>query len=295
VSETDVFISYASGDKPVADTVCASLEQQGLRCWIVHRDVTPGASWLGGAVVDQAIQRSRAVVVVFSKRADRSSDVEHQLEWAAASNIPILALRLGGVLPVVMAARSRAFRWTDAASPPTDRDLEKLGHLLLGAIGRGAPGPAVAAVGAVPPAGAEAAGARAVFLSAKSEDYGHAKQVYEFLVSSGVGVFFSEETLTDLGRSNYRKEIDRALEAAEHMVVITSSVDYLLSPWVEAEWGFFINESRSGRKAGNLITLLVGSLQPSNLPASLRQYQALPFDAASFSKLLRYVGLRSGR
>ena len=42
----DVFISYASSDKVVADAVCSQLESlHRIRCWIAPRDVTPGASW----------------------------------------------------------------------------------------------------------------------------------------------------------------------------------------------------------------------------------------------------------
>ena len=38
----DVFISYASHDKAVANAVCGHLERAGLACWIAPRNVTPG-------------------------------------------------------------------------------------------------------------------------------------------------------------------------------------------------------------------------------------------------------------
>jgi hypothetical protein len=128
-----------------------------------------------------------------------------------------------------------------------------------------------------------------VFISAKSEDYPHAKRVYDFLIARGVPTFFSHETLPELANADYRKEIDKALDNSEHMIVVVSRGDYARSPWVEAEWGFFINEKRSGRKPGNLITLTVGNLQPGNLPPSLRYYEAIPWDDHAFEKLLRYV------
>ena len=34
VPNHDVFISYSSKDKPVADAVCAALESKRVRCWI---------------------------------------------------------------------------------------------------------------------------------------------------------------------------------------------------------------------------------------------------------------------
>jgi len=55
-----------------------------------------------------------------------------------------------------------------------------------------------------------------------------------------------------MGNSDYRREIDRALEQAKHLIVVTSRKEYVESKWVEAEWGSFINEKRSGRKDGIL-------------------------------------------
>ena len=90
-----------------------------------------------------------------------------------------------------------------------------------------------------------------VFISARHSDYEYATQIYRFLGSRGLAVFFSEESLPQLGSSDYRREIDRALDEAQYMIVVTSSTENVQSSWVEAEWGFFINEKRSGRKSGN--------------------------------------------
>ena len=129
-----------------------------------------------------------------------------------------------------------------------------------------------------------------VFISAKSADYGQARQVFQFLQSRGVAVFLSDESLPELGSSDYRKEIDRALDQAEHMVVVTSSRENVEASWVEAEWGFFINEKRSGRKLGNLVILVTGQFHPRDLPPSLRYYEAMSLGPEAFEKLLRYVG-----
>ena len=127
-----------------------------------------------------------------------------------------------------------------------------------------------------------------VFVSAKSSDYEHAARVYEFLTASGVSTFFSQESLPQLGVSDYRREIDRALDEAEHMVVVTSSAEHAQSPWVEAEWGFFINEKRSGRKRGNLVTVVTGALRPGDLPPSLRYYEVIRLEDG-LDTLVRYL------
>ena len=55
----DVFISYSSKDKAVADAVCAGLEGRGIACWMAPRDIVPGVDW-GAAIIDAigADQRS---------------------------------------------------------------------------------------------------------------------------------------------------------------------------------------------------------------------------------------------
>ena len=131
-----------------------------------------------------------------------------------------------------------------------------------------------------------------IFISARTDDYEYAGQIYRFLKSAGLSVFFSHESLPELASSDYRKQIDDALDRAEHMIVVTSSRANVDSSWVEAEWGLFINEKRSGRKSGNLITVIVGDLKPGDLPPSLRYYEVIPFGPESLPRILRYVKQR---
>jgi hypothetical protein len=128
-----------------------------------------------------------------------------------------------------------------------------------------------------------------VFISAKSADFTYAERVYHRLAEAGVSAFFSQETLPELKNADYRREIDRALDEVDHMIVVTSSLEHVLAPWVEAEWGFFINEQRSGRKRGNLVTVVVGDLAPGDLPPALRYNQVIPFEGDGLDRVLAYV------
>jgi hypothetical protein len=129
-----------------------------------------------------------------------------------------------------------------------------------------------------------------IFLSAKSEDYVSANRVYTHLTDHGYSVFFSDQTLPRMGNSDYRREIDRALEQAKHLVVVTSRKEYVESKWVEAEWGSFINEKRSGRKDGNIIVVLAGSMQIGDLPISLRSFETRFLDnPKTLEQILNYL------
>lgn len=71
--------------------------------------------------------------------------------------------------------------------------------------------------------------------------------------------------------------------------MVGSSVENILSGWVEAEWRVFINEKRSGRKLGNILTIIPGTLHPQHLPMSLRYYEVFQLENALSSRLLEYL------
>lgn len=41
----NVFLSYSSMDKQIADSVCSILEQNHIKCWIAPRDILSGKNW----------------------------------------------------------------------------------------------------------------------------------------------------------------------------------------------------------------------------------------------------------
>lgn len=128
-----------------------------------------------------------------------------------------------------------------------------------------------------------------VFISKKTADYPLAKKLYDFLVERGISVFLSEKSLPSIGGAEYMKEIDDALESSRHLIVVGSSIDNISSSWVEAEWRLFINEKRSGRKNGNVVTMVSGNLTPQDIPMSLRYYEVMTFNDDSMKKLLNYL------
>jgi TolB-like protein len=87
-----VFISYASQDAAVANSIVENLEQQGLRCWLAPRDVKPGAQYADAIVA--AINEAKAVVLLLSQDAMASSHVSREVERAASKHKPIIAFRI---------------------------------------------------------------------------------------------------------------------------------------------------------------------------------------------------------
>ena len=88
----DVFISYASPDAAVANSVVAALERRGIACWIAPRDVTPGTFY--GDEIVHAIDDAKASVLILSQNAAASQHVLREVERAASKRHPVVSLRI---------------------------------------------------------------------------------------------------------------------------------------------------------------------------------------------------------
>lgn len=126
-----------------------------------------------------------------------------------------------------------------------------------------------------------------VFISCKSEDYKLAEEVYHYLKLHDINSFLSSTELRKLKDSEYIHAISEALDSAYHLIVLSSSKENTESKWVKFEWTTFLNEVLSGRKEGQIMTLLDG-MKIEDLPVVLRHYESFtPNDYKS--RILPYV------
>jgi len=138
----DLFISYSNVDSACAQTVCKSLEEAGLRCWIAPRDIAPGADW-AEQIID-AMNGVRVMLFVFSLSSNASQQVKREIERAVHKNLVIIPLRIDNVLP----SKSLEYflssqHWFDAFAAPLETYMEPLAHhvraILRQGEGGGAP------------------------------------------------------------------------------------------------------------------------------------------------------------
>jgi hypothetical protein len=121
----DVFISYSSKDKAVADAVCATLEAKKIRCWIAPRDVLPGLPY--GQALSDALRASRIMVVVLSANSNASQQVMREVESAVDGGLTIVPLRIENVQPSgSMEYFLKAIHWLDALTGPLEEHLQVL-------------------------------------------------------------------------------------------------------------------------------------------------------------------------
>lgn len=131
-----------------------------------------------------------------------------------------------------------------------------------------------------------------VFLSCKSEDYSKAEPIYHWLVANGHRPFFAHISLKISqihGESVvFGDEVDEALDEADNMIVFTSNAEYVKKGYVKDEWRTFVEEQRTGRKSGMLVTILDG-VRIEELPIRLRSVQS--FNLSNYKDgILRFLG-----
>src|SRR5260370_35360902 len=75
-----VFISYAQKDGEVARSLSTQLAKRGLRVWLADDQVFPGDNvW---SRIGEALETSRAMVVLLSPDSVRSENLRREIEFA---------------------------------------------------------------------------------------------------------------------------------------------------------------------------------------------------------------------
>jgi hypothetical protein len=121
----DVFISYASQDAAVADSMVETLESHGFTCWMAPRDVVPGSLYADEIV--GAINDAKVVVLILSEHSVASAHVGKEIERASSKRRRIIAFH------VDTAPLTRAFeyflsesQWIDVGTSRTEAAAAKL-------------------------------------------------------------------------------------------------------------------------------------------------------------------------
>jgi hypothetical protein len=125
----DVFISYAHQDKPIANAACAIVEKAGIRCWIAPRDIAPGAEYAIALI--EALESCKALVLIFSGRANESPHIRREVERAVSRGIPLIPVRIEDIEPnAALKFFVSSVHWLDALTPPLEQHFEQLARTL---------------------------------------------------------------------------------------------------------------------------------------------------------------------
>jgi hypothetical protein len=120
-----IFISYASIDQDVAETICDALQARGHPCWIACRNIAPGENFQESIV--RAIRSARVMLLIFTSNANNSDEIKKELVLAGRHRVTVLPVRVEDVVPNDAFAYEFATRqWIDLFKD-WEREIDRLG------------------------------------------------------------------------------------------------------------------------------------------------------------------------
>ncbi|HUL62527.1 MAG TPA: toll/interleukin-1 receptor domain-containing protein [Methanocella sp.] len=123
--KNDVFISYSSSNKDVADQICLNLESKSIKCWIAPRDIRAGDTYQEAII--NAIDASSIMVFVFSSVSNDSPHVIRELNRAVSLRVTLIPFRIENVpLSKAMEYLIGVPHWMDAYEPPLEDHVDRL-------------------------------------------------------------------------------------------------------------------------------------------------------------------------
>ncbi len=93
----NIFISFASPDRKIANVLCNALETRGFDCWISSRNIRPGENFQVSIV--QAIRRAKILLLVFTENSNKSEEMTKELALASQQKLIVIPLRVEDVTP----------------------------------------------------------------------------------------------------------------------------------------------------------------------------------------------------
>ena len=88
----DVFVSYSSKNKNVADAVVTEFESHGFKCWYAPRDIMPGESWV--SAITDALQKVKVQILIYTDESNASRQVMNEVAVAFNDGKTIVPFRL---------------------------------------------------------------------------------------------------------------------------------------------------------------------------------------------------------
>lgn len=93
----NVFISFSSKDMETALHIFDGLTSRAVKCWISSKHVPPGGNYMNEIV--NALVASSVMVLVYSRNANLSKEIERELALAGQHQLTVIPLKIDDVVP----------------------------------------------------------------------------------------------------------------------------------------------------------------------------------------------------
>jgi hypothetical protein len=138
--DPQIFITYSSKDRKVAQTICSALEVRGLKCWISSRNVKPGQNFQEQIV--KAIRAAKIMVLIFTDNANNSNEIKKELALASQNDLTVIPVRIEDVAPNEAFSYEFATRqWIDLFDD-WEKSIAHLVEIIGGALDESSSNPA---------------------------------------------------------------------------------------------------------------------------------------------------------
>lgn len=130
----DVFISYSSKDKLIADALCQAMEQEGIRCWIASRNIQSGEIFAKAIIA--AIESCKVMVLIFSFETSLSDYVLSEVSTAFDEKKVIIPFKIEdaqfeGAWRLLLGKT----HWHEAFPPPAQKHFQIMINAVKNNIG----------------------------------------------------------------------------------------------------------------------------------------------------------------
>ena len=121
----DVFISYSTKNKNIADAVVSDLEENGIRCWYAPRDILPGEEWV--TAIQNALEASKVLVLIYTSESNQSKQVMNEIALAFNHGLTIVPFRLTeDPMSSELEYYLTRVHWLDAVEKPLKKNITAL-------------------------------------------------------------------------------------------------------------------------------------------------------------------------
>ena len=131
----DVFISYSTKNKNVADAVVANFEQHGIKCWYAPRDILPGEEWV--SAIREGLNIATIFVLIYTEESNKSRQVMNEVALAFNSGKTLIPFRLTeSVMNNELEYYLTRVHWLDAVTNPLNQNINTLREYVSLVLGR---------------------------------------------------------------------------------------------------------------------------------------------------------------
>ncbi|MBR6382653.1 MAG: toll/interleukin-1 receptor domain-containing protein [Lachnospiraceae bacterium] len=121
----DVFLSYSSENKNVADAIVSEFEAHNIKCWYAPRDIMPGEEWV--TAIANALENCKILVLVYTDESNSSRQVMNEVAMAFNAGKTIVPFRLTeNKMSSEFEYYLTRVHWLDAVTPPLMEKIESL-------------------------------------------------------------------------------------------------------------------------------------------------------------------------